>query len=205
MILIILGRSLLITCGAIIDIKNGKISLNVGNNRVTFSASQSANQVDNTRQACNINSTKNKKEEPKGYEKEGEMEADQSPVALLILHEVSIPGRTAIILDTLATYLKPDLKTLPENLRYKFLGPDKTYPVIIGAHLDAVQVSKLVAMLKKHKKAIGYSIDDIKGLSPFICMHRILFEDDHKPTRETQRRLNPNMKEVVKKRSSQAS
>jgi len=30
-------------------------------------------------------------------------------------------------------------------------------------------------------------------------MHQILMKDDHKPTIEHQRRLNPNMQEVVKK------
>ena len=32
-----------------------------------------------------------------------------------------------------------------------------------------------------------------------MCMHRILLEDDSKPSREAQRRLNPPMMEVVKK------
>ncbi|XP_070004486.1 uncharacterized protein [Nicotiana sylvestris] len=40
---------------------------------------------------------------------------------------------------------------------------------------------------------------DIKGISPPYCMHKILLEEGHKPSREHQRRLNPNMKEVVKK------
>ena len=40
---------------------------------------------------------------------------------------------------------------------------------------------------------------DIKGISPTICVHKILLEDDAKPVIEGQRRLNPNMKEVVKK------
>jgi len=31
-------------------------------------------------------------------------------------------------------------------------------------------------------------------------MHRILMEDDHKPSIEHQRRLNPNIKEVLKKK-----
>ncbi len=39
---------------------------------------------------------------------------------------------------------------------------------------------------------------DIKGISPEICMHKILMEDDFKPSIEAQRRLNPKMKEVVK-------
>ena len=40
---------------------------------------------------------------------------------------------------------------------------------------------------------------DIKGISPSFCMHRILLEDNAKPSRDTQRRLNPPMMEVVKK------
>ena len=53
-------------------------------------------------------------------------------------------------------------------------------------------------MLKKHKKALGWSIDDIKRISPSICMHKILMEENYKLSIEHQRRLNPNMKEVVR-------
>ncbi|KAK8572841.1 hypothetical protein V6N12_028881 [Hibiscus sabdariffa] len=37
------------------------------------------------------------------------------------------------------------------------------------------------------------------GISPAICMHKILLEDDHKPTVDAQRRLNQAMKDVVRK------
>ena len=40
---------------------------------------------------------------------------------------------------------------------------------------------------------------DIKGINPTICMHKILLEDSSKNSIEGQRRLNPIMKEVVKK------
>nr|XP_009802268.1 PREDICTED: uncharacterized protein LOC104247843 [Nicotiana sylvestris] len=40
---------------------------------------------------------------------------------------------------------------------------------------------------------------DIKGISPAFCMHKILMEDGHKPSVEQQRRLNPIVKEVVRK------
>ena len=39
---------------------------------------------------------------------------------------------------------------------------------------------------------------DIKGISPSIVQHRIYLEEA-KPIRDPQRRLNPAMKEVVKK------
>ncbi|MGI4673452.1 hypothetical protein ACR2XN_28715 [Klebsiella pneumoniae] len=54
-------------------------------------------------------------------------------------------------------------------------------------------------ILKKYKKAIGWTIADIRGISPSICMHKILLEEGAKESIEGQRRLNPIMKEVVKK------
>ena len=54
-------------------------------------------------------------------------------------------------------------------------------------------------VLKEHKTAIGWTIADIKGISPSTCMHRILLEEEAKPSRQPQRRLNPPMMDVVKK------
>ena len=53
--------------------------------------------------------------------------------------------------------------------------------------------------LKKHRAAIGYTLDDLKGISPTLCQHKINLEDDAKPVRDPQRRLNLKMKEVVRK------
>ena len=54
-------------------------------------------------------------------------------------------------------------------------------------------------ILKTQKTAIGWIIVDIKGISPLSCTHRIHLEEHVKPSRQPQRRLNPIMKEVVKK------
>ncbi|XP_070007222.1 uncharacterized protein [Nicotiana sylvestris] len=43
------------------------------------------------------------------------------------------------------------------------------------------QEQKLVELLKKHKKTIGWSIADIRGISPAICVHKILLEENRKP------------------------
>ena len=53
--------------------------------------------------------------------------------------------------------------------------------------------------LKKHRAAIGYTLDDLKGISPTLCQHKIKLEKDAKPVVDHQRRLNPKMKEVVRK------
>jgi hypothetical protein len=93
-----------------------------------------------------------------------------------------------------------DLKPLPKGLKYEFLGPDKTYPVIMSDELSFEENEKLLNLLKKHRKMIGYSINDLKGLSPAFCTHRIPMEDQCKPVVEHQRRLTLAMREVVKKK-----
>ncbi|KAM1624799.1 hypothetical protein ACFX2K_022947 [Malus domestica] len=92
-----------------------------------------------------------------------------------------------------------ELKPLPSHLRYVFLGEDETLPVIISSSLTAQEESKLVRVLKEYKTAIGWTLADIKGISPTTYMHRILLEEGSKTSREAQRRLNPPMIEVVKK------
>jgi hypothetical protein len=92
-----------------------------------------------------------------------------------------------------------DLKPFPKGLKYEFLGPDKTYPVIVSDELSPEKNGKLLNLLKKHRKVIGYSINDHKGLSPAFCTHRIPMEDQCKPVVDHQMRLTHAMREVVKK------
>jgi len=94
---------------------------------------------------------------------------------------------------------KVDLKPLPKGLRYAFLGPNDTYPVIINNGLSDKQVNQLLNELRKYRRAIGYSLADIKGISPSLCTHRIHLENESYTIDEPQRRLNPNLKDVVKK------
>ena len=56
----------------------------------------------------------------------------------------------------------------------------------------------MFCVLRDHKLAKGWTIADIKGISPLICTHKIYLEDDCKTSRESQRRLNPTMKDIVK-------
>jgi hypothetical protein len=53
-------------------------------------------------------------------------------------------------------------------------------------------------VFKEHKEAIGWSIGDIKGINPSVVMHKIHLEENAKPSREPQRRLNSAMQEVVR-------
>ncbi|KAK1608127.1 hypothetical protein QYE76_031800 [Lolium multiflorum] len=91
-----------------------------------------------------------------------------------------------------------DLKPLPDNLKYAHIDDKKIYPVIISSKLSEIEEERLLEILKKHRGAIGYTLDDLKGISPSICQHAINMEDDAKPVVEHQRRLIPKMKEVVR-------
>ena len=94
---------------------------------------------------------------------------------------------------------KMEQKPLPSHLKYAYLGVESTLPVIISASLTALEEEKLLRVLRDHKHALGWSLAYLKGIRPSMCMHCILLEDGHKPSVEAQRRLNPTMKEVVRK------
>ncbi|XP_065629882.1 uncharacterized protein LOC136067643 [Quercus suber] len=91
-----------------------------------------------------------------------------------------------------------ELKPLASGLKHAYLGPGETFPVVISSALNEEQEGKLLNVLRDHKSALGWTIADIKGISPLICTHKIYLEDDCKTSREPQRRLNPTMKDVVK-------
>ena len=90
-------------------------------------------------------------------------------------------------------------KPLPAHLRYVYLGEASTLPIIISSSLSHTEEERLLRVLREHKEAIRWSLADIKGIRPSMYMQRILLEDDSKPSVDAQRRLNPNMKEVVRK------
>ena len=91
------------------------------------------------------------------------------------------------------------MKELPSHLKYAFLEPEKGKPVIISTELTENEEQRLLEILRKYKEAISRSIEELKGINPSICMHKILLNDDAKTLIEHQRRLNPVIKDVVRK------
>jgi len=54
-------------------------------------------------------------------------------------------------------------------------------------------------VLRGNEGVVGWNISDLKDISPAYCMHKIDMEAEYKHVVQPQRRLNPTMKEVVKK------
>ncbi|XP_049372496.1 uncharacterized protein LOC125837407 [Solanum verrucosum] len=142
-----------------------------------------------------------------GHEMDGETEAQEIETCLNLALVETHNRRVESLDRELGPPPKPsieeapnlELKTLPTHLRYAFLGTNETLPVILFAELSKIQVDAALRILKRRKKAIGWQMADIHGISLALCIHRIYMEEDHKSSAQHQRRLNPLMKEVVRK------
>ena len=90
-------------------------------------------------------------------------------------------------IETLGVHRPPkgdhvfELKQLPDTLKCAYLDEKKIYPDSISANLSEHEEKRLLITLRKHRATIGYTLDDIKGISPTLCQHKINMEHDAKP------------------------
>nr|GEY51454.1 DNA-directed DNA polymerase [Tanacetum cinerariifolium] len=80
-----------------------------------------------------------------------------------------------------------ELKDLPPHPEYTFLEGTSKLPVIIAIDLKKEEKDQLIKVLKSHKRAIAWKISDIRGIDPNFFTHKILMEDNFKPTVQHQR------------------
>nr|GFB96040.1 reverse transcriptase domain-containing protein [Tanacetum cinerariifolium] len=93
-----------------------------------------------------------------------------------------------------------ELKDLPPYLEYAFLEGDDKLPVIIAKDLSDEEKTSLIKVLKSHKRAIAWKLSEIKDINPKICTHKILMKEDFKLAVQHQRRVNPKIHDVIKKK-----
>ena len=62
-----------------------------------------------------------------------------------------------------------ELKPLPAHLKYAYLGEKDTLPIIMSNALTSLQEEKLLRVLREHKRAIGWTMAEIKGIKPTFC------------------------------------
>ncbi|GKD18822.1 reverse transcriptase domain-containing protein [Tanacetum coccineum] len=91
-----------------------------------------------------------------------------------------------------------ELKDLPSHLEYAYLEGTDKFPVIIAKDLKDEEKTRLLEVLKSHKRAIAWKISNIKGIDPYFYTHKILMEDDFKPVVQHQRRVNLKIHKVIK-------
>ncbi|KAL0293177.1 UNVERIFIED_CONTAM: Transposon Ty3-G Gag-Pol polyprotein [Sesamum radiatum] len=180
---ILLGRPFLKTARTKIDVHNGTLTMEFDGEVIRFNIYESMRYPSDVPTALFLDAIDPLVQEFSTYDSE-----DQIKMIL----ERNLTS-TQVKAPTL------ELKELPKHLKYAFLGENDTLPVIISSKLSTLEEEKLIRVLREFREAIGWTIADIKGLSPSTCMHRILLEEGAKPSRDAQRRLNPPMMEVVKK------
>ncbi|XP_073290984.1 uncharacterized protein [Primulina huaijiensis] len=214
---LIFGRPFLATGRTLIDVHKGELTLRVGGGAVIFNiyqAMKESNEVSTCKSIDVIDScmsdecagTRDPLEScligAAGAVDEDNWDIKEQLVALEALQKErrkDAPHEELNVNEKIKEKpSSPDLKDLPSHLCYAFLGENSTYPVIISSSLTCAEKDKLLRVLRKNKNAIGWSIYDIRGISPTICTHKILMEESYTPYVDHQRRLNPAMKEVVK-------
>ncbi|GJW70339.1 hypothetical protein Tco_0127256 [Tanacetum coccineum] len=178
---IILGRLFLATARVVIDVHEEKLSLRVRNENVTFYIRKPMKSKTKKEGGSNEVHTVSFYPKPEPVD----------PLEWKALENQSKP-----------TSIEPpklELKELPEHLEYAFLQENKQLPVVISSALSATKKTKLLKVLRNHKGEIAWSIADIKGIDSSFCTHKILMEDEFKPSVQPQRWVNPKIKEEVKK------
>ncbi|XP_070014886.1 uncharacterized protein [Nicotiana sylvestris] len=208
-VLIILDGPFLAKGKALVDVEAGELTFRVGDKKVVFHVYKSMRQpnnkevcpfmdlvtnmiVDETSDVINVDAIL---EAVLLNFDDGEMDGFMKCVSSLQGMRITPPTKPSIEEPPIL-----ELKPLPPHLRYEFLGPSSTLLVILSSCLTNVQVDSTLTVLQKRKKAIGWTLADIRGISPAFCMQNINLEEGAKPSIEHQRRLNEAM--VVKRRSS---
>ncbi|GAU46944.1 hypothetical protein TSUD_180480 [Trifolium subterraneum] len=216
---LILGRSFMKTARMMIDIDDGVMKVRVQDEEVSFNLWEAMKhpkekdecfKVDATEEA--ILDVRKQAHRPSSLEQaltdafetldpEKEEEIEDFLKQLDAFKELSPPETTTeeLKVDEKPVEVNLELKTLPPHLKYAFLEDKDKKPVIISNSLSKGEEERLIQVLKDNKEAIGWALSDLKGISPSYCMHSIMMEDDYKPVAQPQRRLNPTMKEVVRK------
>ncbi|XP_058217351.1 uncharacterized protein LOC131328421 [Rhododendron vialii] len=213
---VILGRPFLATSDSVINCRSGLVNMTFGNMKMAVNVFHVGSQMgdDDDVQAikCIDSLVQNHALEVCLTAEEADfLESLEVDYLCSLLDEEEVCGAEPWIptfeklppieRKTLPSSVEPpklDLKPLPDTLKYAYLGDNETFPVVISSTLENHQDLKLLALLRQHKKAIGWTIADIQGISPSLCTHHIYLEDNVKPSRQPQRRLNPIMKDVVR-------
>ena len=220
---LLLGRQFLATEAALIDVKNGELTLRVGDKAVHFNLNHSLKQLElssadyeivetkipssfELATDCNFQNLMNENDMNFQYLKHLEVEILNSNFkftdSVFSVRKISAERpsnyeeRVAEENKSLEVLI---LKEFLKHLKYAFLKLEKGKSVIISTGLTRLEEEKLPKTLRKYKEAIAWSIEDLQGISPSICMHKILLEENAKTFVEHQRRLNSVMKEVVRK------
>ena len=178
---VILGRPFLATANAIINCRNGSMRLTFGDMTKevnVFHLGKQPRDVDNEYFDVNlIEGLTSEHVEEVEYESEEEFELESDDLNLdqIVGSNVERTTNSTPILPLHHEQPVKDpvpsseLKALPNHLKYKYLDEKESFPVIIASNLTEQQEEDLLTVLRENREAIGWTMADIKGISPSIC------------------------------------
>ncbi|GJS95340.1 hypothetical protein Tco_0802308 [Tanacetum coccineum] len=174
---IILRRPFLATTRAVIDVHEGKLSLRVGSKTVTF----------------NIRKSMKSKHSQDDY-------------LYCANHTAKLVQEQWVdTVDHDKKWTEVEVEEDSNKVQAVSFYPrieleNNQLPVVICSALFTVKKARLLEVLQNPKGAIAWSIANIKGIDSSFYTHKILMEDNFKPIVQPQRRVNPNIKEVIPKK-----
>ncbi|XP_052732433.1 uncharacterized protein LOC128196235 [Vigna angularis] len=194
---LILGRPFMKMARVLIDVENDKLKVRVQNEEVNFDVfeamshskdDKSCFHLDALDEVCMIQERMLRCSSPlektlidacEDLNEEEEELIDECLTDLDALKEIPFHEAKIEEINTKEKVkeIKMELKMLPPHLKYVFLEEGGNKPVIISNSLSSNEEEKLVEVLKANKGAIGWSISNLKGISPTYCMHKIFMED----------------------------
>ncbi|XP_057808682.1 uncharacterized protein LOC131023155 [Salvia miltiorrhiza] len=190
----LLGRPFLKTARTRIDCDTGKLTCQFEGETVTFDIYNAMKHPTDTEMVKSVDIIKKVVEENGITEEDLQEEHLQEAMKVLNAWSEGVNHTEALKIPTLKEEdrlipsiqraPKLELKSLPKHLKYIFLGENDTLPVIINSELTLEDENKVKMTLGKYNEAIGWTLADIKGISPTVCMHRILLEEDAVPVRD---------------------
>ena len=198
---LLLGRPFLATGATLIDMHKGILTLRVGEEATDFNLSRSLRNLDIEREDiksiedvyvnnsdfyydCNDQLSINEKEMNfqylEGFDSEFLHIGLHSTEKVMSLEQNGIKKRDKNEEKEFHQETSEEglvLKELPSHLKYAYLELPKSKPVIIYARLSEAEEQRLLEILSNHKESIAWSIEELKGINPSICMHKILLEE----------------------------
>ena len=68
----------------------------------------------------------------------------------------------------------------------------------INPNLSLDEQKRLISLLKEQKGAFAWEYMDMRGIPSNLCNYHIYIKSDSRPVCQPQRRMNPNLRDIVK-------
>jgi hypothetical protein len=92
--------------------------------------------------------------------------------------------------------LSPSSSDKEESTELVEISPGKY--LYINSSLELEKKTQVIEMLQRQFDAFAWDYEDMKGIQPNTCTHHIYTNDQIRPYRQPQRRMNPTLKDILK-------